>query len=199
MSTTTSVKKYKLCRRLGAAIYEKCQTGKFSSQTGKVSRGAPKRVSDYGRQLIEKQKVRFMYGISEKQFKNYVKEAMNTATPARSLFELLERRLDSFVYRIGLAPSRLGARQMVSHGHLMVNNRRIDIPSYRLSVKDEVSVRDTTQKSKMFEIRAEQMKAAKAPEWAKIDLQKYSATVTGQPAQPDPMLNFQAVIEFYTR
>lgn len=199
MSSTTAVKKYKLCRRLGAPVYEKCQSEKFSPMTGKARKGAPKRVSDYGRQLIEKQKVRFLYGVSERQFQNYVNKAMKTSSPARSLFELLETRLDSMIYRVGLAPTRLAARQFVTHGHTTINDRRVDVPSYHLSVGDVVSVRESTKSSKMFESRAEAAKAAKPLEWAKFDAQKFSATVTGQPANPDPMLNFQAVIEFYTR
>jgi small subunit ribosomal protein S4 len=199
MSSTTAVKKYKLCRRLGAPIFEKCQSPKFSETTGKARKGGPKRVSDFGRQLIEKQKVRFLYGVSEKQFKNYVQKAMKQANPARALFELLEMRLDSLVYRVGLAPTRLSARQFVTHGHTTVGGRRVDIPSYQLSIGDVVSVRESVLQSKMFESRSEQAKAAKPLEWVKFDAQKYTATVTGQPANPDPMLNFQAVIEFYTR
>lgn len=191
--------KYKLCRRLGAAIFEKCQTEKYSPTTGRARKGGPKRVSEFGRQLIEKQKVRFMYGISERQFKSYVNEAMNTPNPARSLFQILESRLDSAVYRIGFAPTRQAARQFVSHGHTTIGDRRVDIPSYRLRPGNVISVREATRSSKMFEHRVEAFKNTKSPEWISVDAQKLTATVAGQPSNPDPMLDFQAVIEFYTR
>lgn len=194
-----STPRYKLCRRLGAAIHEKCQTEKYSPTTGKTSKGAPKRPTEYSKQLTEKQKVRFTYGLSERQFKNYVSEAMNAASPARALFELLERRLDSIAYRIGFAPTRLAARQFVSHGHTTVDGRRVDIPSYRTSLGQVISIREATRSSKMFENRVESFKGTKSPEWLSVDQQKFTATVAGQPANPDPMLDFQAVIEFYTR
>ncbi len=190
--------KFKLCRRVGAPIFEKCQSEKFV-RTSKTGKGAPKRMSDYGKQLLEKQKVRFSYGISEKQFKNYVIEAMNTQSPARSLFELLESRLDSAVYRLGLVATRLAARQFVTHGHATVNGRRVDIPSYRLKLNTKISLTDSVKNSKMFENRKEALAQAKSPDWMQFDASSTTATVTGLPSSPDPMLDFQAVIEFYTR
>ena len=129
-------KKYKLCRRLGAGIYEKCQTQKFAKSEPMTKKGKKPggRRSDYGNQLIEKQKVRFMYGVREKQFGNYVDYAMEHAkkgtAPAELLFRQLEERLDNAVYRLGFAHTRALARQMVSHGHFTVNGKKLTIPSY---------------------------------------------------------------------
>src|SRR5690606_40724543 len=118
--------KYKICRRLGSHIYEKCQTQKFQlseARKGKGMRGGRRRnVSEYGEQLLEKQRVRFTYGLKERQFASYVKKATGTAAvPAEELYQSLERRLDNVIYRLGLAPSRAYARQLVSHGHITVN------------------------------------------------------------------------------
>src|ERR1035437_9971573 len=125
--------KFKICRRLGPGVYDKCQTSKFSASSGKFSTTGrrPKAPSEYGAALIEKQKVRFSYGITERQLSNYVKKATHIkgAGTAEKFFEELESRLDNIVYRIGLAPSRRAGRQMVSHGHFIVNNHKITIAS----------------------------------------------------------------------
>ena len=124
--------KFKICRRLGPGVYDKCQTTKFSTTSGKFSLSSkrPKALTEYGAQLVEKQKIRFSYGISERQLSNYVKKAtqIKGAGTAIKFYEDLESRLDNVVYRMGLAPSRRGSRQMVSHGHFIVNNKRITIP-----------------------------------------------------------------------
>ena len=111
-----TIKQYKICRRLGVAIYEKCQSPKFVMVKDSAKRRR-RRPSDFGLQLLEKQKVRFMYGVSEKQFSNYVNEALvqgtKEITPAKVLFQLLESRLDNVVYRMGMAKTRRMARQLV--------------------------------------------------------------------------------------
>jgi small subunit ribosomal protein S4 len=197
-------KKYKLCRRLGAGIYEKCQTQKFAQSTG-----APKskkfggRRSDYGNQLIEKQKVRFMYGVREKQFSNYVHDAMENGkkgtAPTDLLFRRLEQRLDNAVYRLGFAHTRALARQMVSHGHFTVNGKKSTIPSYHVKQGDVIAIREGSKSNALFKEIAVKMKAIKKPDWFRFDEATMSATVTGDPKNPDALLNFPAVIEFYTR
>src|SRR5436190_12065337 len=117
--------KFKICRRLGPGVYDKCQTVKFSASTGPaagIGGKRPKALSEYGAQLVEKQKIRFSYGISERQLSNYVEKASHIkgAGTAEKLYEGLESRLDNAVYRMGLAPTRRAARQMVSHGHFVV-------------------------------------------------------------------------------
>lgn len=198
-----SVKKYKICRRLGTGMFEKCQTQRFAMSETKRA-GAAKgrrrpRRSDYGVQLIEKQKVRMSYGVSEKQFRNYVNKALLTASPATTLFELLESRLDNVVYRLGLAPTRRMARQLTTHGHLTFNGKRIDVPSAHMREGDVVAARGGSKKIGPFTDLDAKLKQHTSPGWMKFDQKALSATITGTPANPDPFLNFQAVIEFYSR
>ena len=197
-------KKYKLCRRLGAGIYEKCQTAKFAQSepvTKKGKKGG--RRSDFGNQLIEKQKVRFMYGVREKQFSNYVTYAMEHAkkgsTPADLLFKQLEERLDNAVYRLGFAHTRALARQMTSHGHFTVNGKKLTIPSYSLKQGDVIAIREGSKTTKLFTEIATKLKAIKKPDWFTYDDSAVTAKVSGEPKNPDPFLNFQVVIEFYSR
>src|SRR3989338_4253332 len=133
--------KFKICRRLGPGVYDKCQTPKFSATSGKFggpNARRPKALSEFGAQLIEKQKIRFSYGINERQLSNYVKKASLTkgAGTAEKFYESLETRLDNVVYRMGLAASRRAARQMVSHGHFIVNDHKVTIPSYEVKIGD---------------------------------------------------------------
>ena len=123
--------RYKIAKRLGASVFEKAQTQKFalsadrSAKNKKRSRGG--RQSEYGKQMLEKQKVRVTYGLPERQFRNYVRKALtaHSAKPTDRLHELLELRLDNVVWRLGLASTRRGARQMVAHGHVMVGDKKI--------------------------------------------------------------------------
>ncbi len=200
-------KKYKLCRRLGAGIYEKCQTAKFASRetTGAKPKkmGGGNRRSDYGNQLIEKQKVRFMYGVREKQFSNYVDYAMEHSkkglVPAELLFRRLEERLDNAVYRLGYANTRALSRQIVSHGHITVNGKKMTVPSYAVKSGDVIAIREGSKSTGLFKEAAVKLNAAKKPDWFKWDDKNLTATVSGDPKNPDPFLNFQAVIEFYSR
>lgn len=198
-------KKYKLCRRLGAGIYEKCQTAKFAQSEPAVKKGKKPggRRSDYGNQLIEKQKVRFMYGVREKQFSNYVKYAMERSkkgtSPADLLFRQLEERLDNVVYRLGFAHTRALARQMVSHGHFIVNGKKFTIPSYAVKQGDLIAIREGSKSSALFKDVAVKLKAIKKPDWLKYDETSVTTKVSGDPKNPDAFLNFQVVIEFYSR
>lgn len=197
-------KKYKLCRRLGANIYEKCQTPRFAqSEPVKKGKKSGGRRSDFGNQLIEKQKVRFMYGVREKQFSNYVAFAMKHAhkgvTPAEILFRKLEERLDNVVYRLGFAHTRALARQMVSHGHFTVNGKKLTIPSYSVSLGDVVAIREGSKSTTLFKDIAVKLQSVKQPQWFTWDDKKLTATISGDPKNPDPILNFQSVIEFYSR
>jgi small subunit ribosomal protein S4 len=153
--------------------------------------------------LIEKQKVRFMYGVREKQFSNYVTYAMEHAkkgsTPADLLFKQLEERLDNAVYRLGFAHTRALARQMVSHGHFTVNGKKLTIPSYALKQGDVIAIREGSKTTKLFTEIATKLKAIKKPDWFTWDDSAITAKVSGEPKNPDPFLNFQVVIEFYSR
>lgn len=203
-----TIKKFKVCRRLGAGVFEQCQTQRFvlsQQKRARVSNSkrAPKRPSDYGLSLIEKQKVRFAYGVSEKQFANYVEKAFGAAkkgqVPADKLFSLLEHRLDNVVYRLGIAHTRAFARQLVSHGHIVVNGKKVDVPSFMVSLKDVITIREGSKNKPVFAGLADKLKQTTAPEWLKLTSSTFTAEVIGTPKNPDPFMNFQAVIEFYSR
>jgi small subunit ribosomal protein S4 len=201
--------KYKICRRLGADIYEKCQTQKYMLSESKKSKTTQKgkrrrMLSDYGKQLLEKQKVRLTYGLSEKQFKNLVKEAMSKKgrEAAEVLFENLESRLDNTVYKLGFAKTRRMARQMVSHGHIMVNNRKVTIPSMRLKKGDKLSIREGSQQKSFFLDLEEKMKdIPTVPSWIKFSLAKKEALIQGSPKldQSQSLLDLKTVVEFYSK
>src|SRR3989344_700283 len=140
--------RYKIAKRLGATVFEKAQTQKFalsadrSAKNKKRSRG---RQSEYGKQMLEKQKVRITYGLPEKQFRNYVRKSLaevHNVQPSERLHEILEMRLDNVVWRLGLSPTRRGARQMVAHGHVTVNGKKSRVPSQALSVGETIAVRE---------------------------------------------------------
>lgn len=196
--------KYKTARRLGAHVFEKTQTDKFASRTarrvGRKNEKIKKSFSNYGLQLIEKQRVRVMYGVSERQLARYITEAQSdkTVAPAEGLFMRLESRLDNVIARIGLAPTRRAARQMVSHGHFLVNNVRTTIPSYRLQEGDVVSVREGSLTTKLFE--GKDLSTLQLPLWIQYDEKKKVWSIIGKPAIDQTVqLNFNVVIEFYSR
>ena len=199
------VKKYKMCRRLGSGVFEKCQNSKFVLSETRHSKNSkrrrPKPLSGYALQFIEKQKVRFMYGISEKQFSNYVKEAVShKGEPTKDyLFELLESRLDNVVYRLGLAHTRRLARQMVSHGHITVNGRKTTIPSQRVGVGDEIAVRAGSTKSPLFADMDKKMEEYTLPNWLTFKVDTLSGTIQGKPKNNEAYLDFNTVLEFYSR
>lgn len=201
MSSTT--KKYKICRRLGVGMFEKCQTQKFLARQKTGKKETRVRRSDYALQFMEKQKIRFSYGVREKQFANYISHAMTNGkkgiTPADLLAQLLERRLDNVVYRLGLASSRALARQIVSHGHILVNGKKLSIPSYQVEKDDVIAIREGSKSSVLFSDLATKLKSYKTPDWIKWSNDFSSAAITSLPKGIDPFLNPQAVIEFYSR
>lgn len=194
--------KFKIGRRLGAGVYDKCQTPKFSAsaKSGPVGR-RPKAPSEYGAQLLEKQKVRYSYGITERQLANYVKKAahLKGAGTAPRLYENLESRLDNAVYRMGLAPSRRAARQMVSHGHFIVNSHRVTIPSYELKPGDVIKVREGSKTRKIFESLEERLKDYSAPGWLAFDVGTLEGKILDKPQNTETFLDLNAVLEFYSR
>lgn len=196
--------KYKICKRLGSSVFEKCQTQKFqlaearSSGLKKGKRGG----SDYGLQLIEKQKARFQYGLSERQFSRYAHEAMQShGSAASSLVDRLEARLDNVVYRAGLVKTRRAARQLVSHGHVQVNGRRVNIPSFMTSLGDVVSIRPESRTSPLFTNRTEAAAEHKTPEWLTMADGGFAAEVTKTPGATVTELPFNpaTIIQFYSR
>jgi small subunit ribosomal protein S4 len=195
--------KFKICRRLGPGVYDKCQTVKFSSSMrgGTTSGRRPKAPTEYGAQLIEKQKIRFSYGISERQLSNYVKKATHIkgAGTALKLYESLESRLDNVVYRMGLGASRRATRQMVSHGHFIVNDHRVTIPSYELKLGDIIKIREGSKGKKIFENLTGRLKEYNSPAWVSFDLNNVEGRILDKPKNVETFLDLNAVLEFYSR
>lgn len=161
-----------------------------------------KKVSEYGQQLKEKQKLKFIYGVLEKQFYHYYELATKESGIAgENLIRLLESRLDNIVFRMGLAITRREARQLVSHGHFCVNGKRVDIPSYRVKVGDVITLREKSKKSKKFEQIAEVAGGRLTPMWLEVDREKQSAKVTRMFQRED--LDFEIaehlIIELYSK
>lgn len=140
--------RFKQCRRLGLNV---CGHPKAMKRAAKGTARNDKKLSDYGTQLLEKQRLRAYYGVMEKQFANYfVKASKSKELTGHALINLLECRLDNIVYRLGFANSIRQARQMVVHGHILVNGKKVDIPSFNVSVGDEIKLREKYQKNVMF-------------------------------------------------
>jgi small subunit ribosomal protein S4 len=195
-----------MSRREGYALHPKAHKAlvKRPNAPGQVTNGRrPARPSQYSLQLREKQKVKRLYGLLEKQFSNLMKEANRQPGQSGSvLLQLLERRLDNAVYRAGFAPSRRAARQLVTHGHFMLNGTRVDIPSIRLREGDEFVVRDHSKASEYFKKLDDTSPAPSAiPEWLKVDRKKVAVSVKGLPTRDDaePDLNEQLIVEYYSR
>jgi small subunit ribosomal protein S4 len=195
--------RYKIARRLGANIYEKTQTPKFALRMERKGKPPYRPRTEYGIAMLEKQKVRFTYGVGERQFKKYVNEAVvkKGVNTTQALFERLEMRLDNTVYRLGWAPTRLAARQMVSHGHIVVDGVRTSVPSFIVTEKQVISVRDASLKKPLFKEFEEKAKKTQVPAWLSFDADKKVATVTGKPKwnQIENLFNLGQVIEFYSR
>lgn len=189
----------KRCRYLGISPMVMGISKESNRNPGANNR---KKVSEYGMQLKEKQKLKFIYGVLEKQFYHYYELATKEEGIAgENLIRLLESRLDNIVFRMGLAITRREARQLVSHGHFCVNGKRVDIPSYRVKVGDTISLREKSKKSKKFEEIAEVAGGRLTPMWLDVDKEKQSAKVT-RPFQRDD-LDFEIaehlIIELYSK
>lgn len=198
--------RFKIGKRLGASVFEKCQTQKFQlsearSQKNGKRRGGPR--TDFGKQFLEKQKVRYTYGISEKQFKNYIDESQASSgkNPMESLFQFLEMRLDNVVYRLGLAPTRRASRQMVSHGHITINGVKVTIPSLRVKMTDVIAIRQGSQSAKLFTNLDEKLKDSKPPEWLTFDASKKVGNMKMKPTyrKNENAYDLTPVLEFYSR
>lgn len=201
MKTTNS--KYKVCRRLGNAVYEKCATPKFAlaEQKRRMQRSGrrPKALSEYGKQLLEKQKLRLSYGLKEKKLKEYIFIAINSPEDTfTKLYQQLETRLDSLVYKLGITKTRAMARQCVSHGHICINGRKLNIPSYQVKAGDIVSVREGS-KNVSYIANLHETSDLKPPKWIDFDYKVLSGKVLQMPELEETAYDFQKIVEFYTR
>jgi small subunit ribosomal protein S4 len=196
----------KQSRREGYALHPKAHKimVKKSGIPGMHAHGRTQKQSMFAIQLREKQKVRRLYGLLEKQFAKIMKEASRTkGQSGQVLLQLLERRLDNVVYRAGWAVSRRASRQLVSHGHLMVNGTRVDIPSLRVKEGDVITVRPASTKTQYFAKFDDILKETNqlTLSWIKSDPKKLTITVTGLPKreEADPDINEQLIVEYYSR
>lgn len=196
----------KQSRREGYALHPKAHKImlKRTNIPGVHGGGRQSKPSGYALQLREKQKVRRLYGLLEKQFSNLMKEASRgTGQSGQALLLLLERRLDNTVYRAGFATSRRAARQLVGHGHFMLNGRRVDIPSIRVNEGDELVVRPKSASNEYFKQLADVSATASQPtlSWISSDVKKMTIKVTGLPTreEAEPDINEQLIVEFYSR
>lgn len=197
--------KYKICKRLGGAVFEKCQTQKYTlseARSATTRRRRPGAMSDYKRQLLEKQKMRYTYGISERHLARYVKEAVAKGEdPIAKLMTRLESRLDNVVYRLGLAKTRRFARQMVSHGHITVNGRKLTVPSYDVKKGDVVAVREGSKDTGMFATLLEEHSASTVPAWLSFNIKNMSGEAQSTPSYDlsDALFDPEQVLEYYSR
>lgn len=196
----------KMSRREGYALHPKAHKALVKRSTPPGQSGNARfrsKPSQYSLQLREKQKVKRLYGLLEKQFSNLMKEASKAqGQSGENLLRYLEQRADNAVYRAGFAVSRRAARQLVTHGHFELNGRRVDIPSIRLKAGDTLVVRTASQKSEYFKNLDEVSPAANdLPGWVKVDRKKFTLTITGIPTreESEPDINEQLIVEYYSR
>ena len=196
----------KQSRREGYALHAKAHKimARKSGIPGVHAHGRQGKPSLYSTQLREKQKVRRVYGLLEKQFARLMIDANRLqGKSGENLLQLLERRLDNVVYRAGFATSRRGARQLVTHGHFMLNGRRVDIPSIRVKAGDVVTVRPKSGKNEYFghidDVLKDSLQTSLS--WLKADPKKMTITITGVPAreEAEPDINEQLIVEYYSR
>ena len=210
--------KCRICRRAGKKLFlkgEKCFSPKCPLALkpyppGKRGKRRMTSLSEYGGELREKQQLRHWYCLSEKQFKNYVKKVLREAhykgksekvDAAQLLIETLEKRLDNVVYRLGLASSRIQARQLVSHGHFLVNGKPVNIPSYQVKKEDKIEVRPTSKTKGMFRDLEIKLKKYQMPSWLKLDIKHLQGEVAGTPdlEEAAPPAEISSIFEFYSR
>jgi small subunit ribosomal protein S4 len=203
----------KLCRREGEKLFLKgsrCLTPKCAierrsyppGQHGRQSQYRRGRASDYLLQLREKQKMRRIYGVMEQQFSNYFTKAeQRPGLTGSNLLILLETRLDNVVYRLGFAESRAQARQLVLHGHILLNGRRTNVPSALVSAGDTVSVRPESVKNNYFKALHQELDDRRVPRWLQLDIKALSARIADRPVREDidVSLNEQLIVEYYSR
>jgi small subunit ribosomal protein S4 len=196
----------KLSRREGYALHPKAHKAlaKRTTMPGQAANARMRnKPSQYSLQLREKQKVKRLYGLLEKQFSNLMVEASRTkGQSGAALLQYLEQRMDNAVYRAGFASSRRAARQLVTHGHFMLNGRRVDIPSIRLRIGDEITLREHSKGSEYFKKLDEVSPAPSTiPAWLNVDRKKAAVKITGLPVREDaePEINEQLIVEYYSR
>ncbi|CUP95371.1 30S ribosomal protein S4 [Clostridium baratii] len=190
--------RFKMCRRLGLNVIGH---PKAMDRAVKGSSRADKKLSEYGIRLLEKQRLRAYYGVLEKQFCRYVEKAFKSKElPGEALIQMLESRLDNMVYRMGFAPSIRAARQMVNHGHFLVNGKKVNIPSYQLSVGDEVVLREKSRNTNIFKETFENNSLNVLP-YIHKDIESFKAIFSRKPLREEIpiVINDNLIVEFYSK
>lgn len=198
----------RLCRREGMKLYlkgDRCYTDKCAINKRNMAPGqhgtSRKKLSNYGVQLREKQKAKRFYGVLETQFRNYFEMADHQkGITGENLLRILESRLDNVVYRMGLAASRAQARQLVVHGHFLVNGKKVDIPSFLVKVEDEIVVSERSKGRPKFKAQIEESKG-NAPEWLSVDIENLRGKVVSMPTREDIDLPISEnlIVELYSK
>jgi len=205
--------KCKICRRLGVKLFlkgERCFTPKCSIvrrsyPPGKKGKRRRSPLSEYGKELLEKQKLKNWYNLTERQFENYVKKILTkrgkVEDAASALITTLETRLDNVVFRLGFAPSRSQAKQLVSHGYFLINGKSIDTPSYSVKKGDVIHLRPQKIKKPVFQNLQNLLKKYKTPSWLNIDVEKLEGKVLALPSLEEaaPPAEVSAIFEYYSR
>jgi len=202
--------KCKLCRRAGEKLFlkgERCSSAKCvilkrNYPPGQHGIRNRRFLTNYGKQLQEKQKAKRIYGLLEKQFKNYyLKAVKKQGNTGELLLQLLEMRFDNIIYRTGLAKSRRQARQMINHGHFTINGRKVNIPSYQVKAKDEIAIKANKSNIKNFENVSKALEKIEMPDWLKFDVKELKAKVASKPTLDElkPQFNPTLIVEFYSR
>ncbi len=198
--------KGKLVRKFGENIFGNTKYDRLLARKpygpGQHGQTRRRRMSNYGVQLSEKQKIKFMYGLLEKQFRNYFKKAdQMVGETGTNLLQLLESRLDNVVYRLGFAPSRPAARQLVSHRHFLVNGRSVNIPSYRVKPGDVIQVREKSKKLDIIQDAMRRIKGDIDLPWLELDKARMAGTFVALPErdQMNLTVNEQLVVELYSK
>lgn len=197
----------RLCRREGMKLLlkgDRCYTGKCAFDRRSYAPGQhganKKKISGYGVQLREKQKAKRIYGVLESQFRSYYEKAENMkGITGENLLKLLEMRLDNVVFKLGYGASRNEARQLVTHGHFLVNGKKVDIASYKVSVNDVISVSEKSRGSEKFKTFAENPKAL--PKWLEANVENYEGKVVAEPTREDidVPVNETLIVELYSK
>jgi small subunit ribosomal protein S4 len=200
----------RLCRREGMKLFlkgskcfsDKCPIEKRNFAPGQHGKDRKAKIVGYGLQLREKQKAKRIYFTQEGQFRNYFEKAARAkGVTGEKLLQQLERRLDNVVYRLGLASSRRQARQLVRHGHIQVDGRKVNIPSYEVSVGEEVGIREGSRKLPILEQAKDFASHQIAPNWLTVDRDNYKGRITALPKREDIQLpvNEQLIVELYSK
>ncbi|PZN11550.1 MAG: 30S ribosomal protein S4 [Bacillota bacterium] len=194
--------KHAMCRRVGRPLCgsPKCPALKRPYPPGQHGPGRRQKLSEYGRRLLEKQKLRFMYGVLERQFRRYFERAQRArGNTGERLLQLLETRLDNLVYRLGFAPTIWAARQLVVHGHIQVNGRKVDRPSYQVRPGDVIAVREKSRRIPMIQESLES--AQRVPDYLSVEPEKFQGTLLRVPARDEIPVDVEEslIVEFYSR